>query len=318
MTRVSTVLLVAVASAGLLAAAVAGSGGSPAATPEERARTGTLRVGQFSWAAAEVTTAILAEIVRRHDELGVVRFEAVETDPEDGWSKLAGGELDVLPEVFLPNQYEYFADARATAELVHRTYSGAVNAWYVPRYAVAPGGPAAGLSSISQLRNYRSVFDNTLFDGEPGWVTTAQNADRIAGFRLGLDQETGTEAELIDELRRRYEQRRPILLYLWRPHWVHAAYDLVELEEPNGYSVNCFDGGEKACAMPTNDVWLAAREDVRARFPHLWRLLTRFEVPLDDVERMLAHTERAGRPARTVAREWVDANAATISTWLAG
>ena len=318
MTKAWFVLAVALVSAGLLAAAVAGSRGSQSATPEERARTGTLRVGQFSWAAAELTTAVLEEIVRRHPELGVVRFEAVETDPEEGWADLAAGELDVLPEVFLPNQYEFFADARAEAELVHRTYSGAVNAWYVPGYAVAPGGPAAGLASVAQLRTYREVFDNTLFDGEPGWVSTAQNADRIEGFRLGLEQETGTEAELLAELRRRYEQRRPMLLYLWRPHWVHAAYDLVELEEPNGYSLNCFGGGEKACAMPTNDVWVAAREDVRVRFPHLWRLLTRFELPIGDVERMLAQTERAGRPVATVAREWVDAHEPTIEGRLAG
>ena len=304
----------------LLAIAAAGCGGTESrdgSGPGQRAGDRTLVVGQFSWSAARVTIAILQEVVRRHPELGVRRVDVQDVTPEQGWSRLADGRLDVLPEVFLPNQYEYFADAQPAAELVHRTYAGAVNAWYVPAYTVEPGGVADGLSSVAQLAKYADVFGRTLYDGEPGWVTTTQNAERIEGFKLDLEHETGSEEELLAELERRYNARRPILLYLWRPHWAHAAFDLVELREPNGYSVNCFEGDRKACAMPTNDVWVAARKDLDRRFPRFSRLLNRFEVPLADIESMLAKTERDGRPSRAVAREWIDEHAADVAGWVA-
>lgn len=127
---------------------------------------------------------------------------------------------------------------------------------------------------------------------------------------------TDSEAELVAELRRSYTARRPILVYLWRPHWAHAAFDLVMLDEPNPYSVDCFRGPKKACAMPTNDVWVGARPDVADRWPRLWRLLGRFEISLAEMERMLFLREERRTPVDAIARRWVREHAKQIDAWL--
>jgi glycine betaine/proline transport system substrate-binding protein len=282
----------------------------------DRASTRTLRVGEFPWSTAHLTNAILEAVVDLRPELGIERVERVDVTPDEGWSELDDGALDVLTEVYLPNQQPFASEAKETTALLNRIYSGAVNAWFVPRYAVAPDGPAAGLRSIDQLNRYADAFEHKLYDGERGWVTTEQNADRIKGFGLNLEQVTGSEADLVGELRRRYQQRRPILVYLWRPHWVHSAFDLVELEEPNPYSVDCFHDGKLACAMPTNDVWLAARNDLAGRAPRLWKLLQNLEIPIADIEAMLVKVDGKGRPAREVARIWVASHSDTIERWL--
>ena len=302
----------------LLAVAGCGGGDGGADASARPTKTRTLRLGEFSWTAATVTNTILEQIVARNPQLGIERVERVRMGPEEAWSELAEGDLDVLTEVYIPNQERFVREANEEAELVHRTYAGAVNAWYVPRYAVEKGGPAAGLRSIDQLNRYARVFDAKLFDGDPGWVTTEQNADRIEGFGLDLEHETGSEARLVRELQRRYKARKPILLYLWRPHWVHSAFDLVELEEPNAYSGDCFTGSKQACAMPTNDVWIAARKDLEQRAPRVWRLLTQFEIPIGDIEAMLVEVDEKKRPAAVVAREWIARNGALIGRWLQG
>lgn len=314
--------LTALAAIFLALAAVAGCGGGgersgdPDESVSSRAATGTLRLGEFAWSAARLTNAILEEIVARHPELGIDRVERVDVSPDEGWFQLETGGLDVLTEVYLPNQQGFASKAKAETELVHRIYDGAVNAWFVPRYAVEPGGAAAGLRRVDQLDRYADAFGRTLYDGEPGWVTTEQNEDRIEGFGLDLEHETGTEEELIAALKRHYRQRRPILIYLWRPHWVHSAFDLVELEEPNPYSVDCFGESKIACAMPTNDVWVAARKDLMERAPQLWKLLGSFEVPIADLEAMLFSVDGKGTPPREAARRWVARNSATIDGWL--
>jgi glycine betaine/proline transport system substrate-binding protein len=312
--RLTAVVLAAVALA--TAAGCGGAGESSGDSVEARAETGTLRIGEFAWSAARLTNAILEEIVARHPELGIERVERVEVTPDEGWFQLETGGLDVLTEVYLPNQQGFASKAKAETELVHRIYDGAVNAWFVPRYAVEPGGAAAGLRRVDQLDRYADALGGTLYDGEPGWVTTEQNADRIEGFGLDLAHETGSEEELVAELRRHYRQHRPILLYLWRPHWAHSAFDLVELEEPNPYSVDCFGEGKIACAMPTNDVWLAARKDLIERAPQLWKLLRSFEIPIADLEAMLFSVEGRNTPPGEAARDWVARNSATIERWL--
>jgi glycine betaine/proline transport system substrate-binding protein len=313
--RIGVALLAALLVAAALSACGGGSDGGEEALAA-RTETATLAVGEFPWSAARLTNAILAEIVTRHPELGIERVERVDVAPEEGWSQLADGDLDVLTEVYLPNQQPFASEAQETAELLNRVYPGAVNGWFVPRYAIEPGGAADGLSSVDQLNRYAAAFGGRLYDGEEGWVTTRQNADRIKGFGLNLEQVTGSEADLVAALKQHYADRRPILLYLWRPHWVHSAFDLVELDEPNAYSVDCFSDGKLACAMPTNDVWVAARKDLEARAPRLWRLLSSFEIPIADLEGLLFSVDGKGQPAREAARGWVAENEATIERWL--
>ena len=305
----------ALALLGALAVSLAavGCGGSDEASPPPP---GTVRVGEFSWSSASLTNEILEQIVERHPELGVKRLERKRVEPEEGWDDLADGDLDLLTEVYLPNQAEYLERGGEQTELVHRVYAGAVNGWFVPSYVVAPGGPAADLRSVDQLKRYAGVFDHKLYDGEDGWVTTEWDADRIDGFGLDLDQVTGSESDLVGSLRRAYDARRPILLYLWRPHWAHSTFDLVMLDEPNGYSVDCFTGDRKACAMPTNDSWTAGRTDLGTRLPRFREFLGNFEIDIAEMERMLFQVDERGTPAEVVARRWIDRHAKDIQGWI--
>ena len=192
----------------------------------------------------------------------------------------------------------------------------ASNGWFVPEYAVADGGPATGLRSVDQLDRYADAFDGKLYDGEDGWVTTEWNAYRIEGFGLDLDHVKDTESELIGALRSAYGARRPILLYLWRPHWALAAFDLVMLDEPNSYSGDCFTDERKACAMPTNDVWTAGRTDLGTRLPKFRQFLDGFQIELAEMERMLLQVDEQGRPAEAVAGAWVDRHADELEAWI--
>jgi glycine betaine/proline transport system substrate-binding protein len=304
----------AVLAAACCALAASGCAGDDASAPAP----GTVRVGEFSWSSASLTNEILEQVVKRHPELGVRRLERERVAPEEGWSDLADGRLDLLTEVYLPNQAEFLERGGADTELVHRVYAGAVNGWFVPNYAVAPGGRAEGLTSVDQLDRYADAFDGKLYDGEDGWVTTEWNADRIDGFGLDLDQVTDTESELVAALRRAYTDRRPILLYLWRPHWAHSAFDLVMLDEPNGYSGDCFTGARKACAMPTNDSWTAGRTDLGTRLPRFRRFLGGFQIDLAEMERMLLEVDEKRAPAEAVAARWVERHRAEVAAWIGG
>lgn len=307
--------LLALLAVAALALTAAGCGGDDTALGQRDP--GTVRVGEFSWSAASLTNAILQRIVADHPELGVKRLERVDVTPEDGWSGVRHGDLDLLTEVYLPNQAEYLDQSGDETELVHRTYAGAVSGWFVPAYSVEAGGPAAGLRSVDQLKRFGPVFGDKLYDGENGWTTTEMNADRIKGFSLPLHQVKESESTLISRLRSAYAARKPILMYLWRPHWVNSTYKLVMLDEPNGYSTDCFSGGSReACALPTNDVWTAGRIDLAARYPKFHRMLEQFELPIGDIERMLLDVEQRGRPTEEVAKEWVDGHRRLIDDWV--
>jgi hypothetical protein len=54
----------------------------------------------------------------------------------------------------------------------------------VPAYAVKPGGALEGLTSVTQLDHYADALGNKFYDADPGYITTEQNARRLAGYGI--------------------------------------------------------------------------------------------------------------------------------------
>ncbi|MEV1295125.1 glycine betaine ABC transporter substrate-binding protein [Pseudonocardia sp. NPDC049635] len=276
----------------------------------------TVRLAQFPWSAAKLTNAILAEVVATHPELGVGELETIQVGPATAWAGARRGDVDVLTEVAMPNQSELAAQAEPRIELVHPTYDGAEQGWYVPTAMLGPGQPLEGLRSVTQLNDYAAALDNRLVDSDPSFITTEQNAKRLAGYGLDLEQVTSSEAAQIAELRRAQERGTPILVYLYRPHYVFEEFELTRLEEPNPARDDCFTTGDGACAMPAYSAWTAAAGDLNATAPRFAELLGRFELPLADVEQMLQRVDVDNADVETVARDYVAARPDLVREWV--
>lgn len=276
----------------------------------------TVRAAQFPWSAAQLTTAILTDVVRGHPELGVGDVEKIQVGPPTAWAGAQRGDVDLLTEVAMPNQEELAAKAEPRFELIHPTYQGAEQGWFVPTYALAPGQPLAGLRSVTQLNEYAAALNGELVDSDPSFLTTEQNAKRIAGYRLDLEQVTSSEAAQIAELRRAYERRAPILVYLYRPHYVFGEFDMTKLEEPVPSRPDCFTTGDGGCAMPAYSAWSAASTDLAAKAPRFRAFLDRFEIPVPDIEEMLTRVDVDNEDVEVVARDFVASRPELVRKWV--
>lgn len=279
----------------------------------------TLKAGVFSWTAASIETEILAAIAKKHPELGVSAVNSVTIDPAPGWIGLGRGDIDLLTEVNLPNQQTFADQNSSTTELLSKTYGGATQGWFVPKYLVQDGGAAAGLTSVSQLSasSWADKVGGALYDADPGWVTTTQNDARIKAFNLKLTHKTSSEAALIAQVERAYSGKQPIVFYFYHPHWLFTKYDLVQLSEPNPFQTSCFtSGGPSDCAIPTLEAWIGARKDLATRAPKFQAFLKKFTISLDEVQQLLAKSNDTGAKPPALAADWVSAHAADIAKWV--
>lgn len=275
----------------------------------------SLRVTQFPWSAAKLTNAILAEIAAEHPELGVSGFDIIPVGTSMAWAGAQRGEVDLMAEVAMPNQQTLAAKAAAQMVLVHQTYGDAQQGWFVPTYALAPGQPLAGLRSVTQLNAYAGPLGGELVDSDPSFITTQQNAKRLAGYGIHLRQVTSSEAAQLAELRRAYERHQPILVYLYHPHWVFQEFQMTQLAEPNPPNPDCFTTGNGACAMPPYSAWTAAKKDLAQRAPRFWAMLQHFELTIPDVEAMLKSVDVDQQSAQAVAHQWVATHPQLIDQW---
>ena len=292
------------------ASSAPGGGGNAAAEPV------TVQAAQFSWTAAAVTNAILAEIVERHPELGVQEIETTQLDPAAAWTGARRGDIDLLTEVALPNQQPFADEAAEQVDIVSETYGDANQGWFVPSYAVAPGGPAAGLTRVEQLNDFKDVFDGKLYDADPGYVTTEQNRARLKGYGIDFEHVVAGEAAELAQLQRSYSQEEPIVLYLYRPHSVFAQYDMTQLEEGRPYEEGCFTEGDGACAMPAYSANIAVSKELQEQAPRFTAMLREFRIPLEEMEEMQKAVDIDGESAEAAAVEWVDEHADAVSGWV--
>ncbi|WOQ16354.1 glycine betaine ABC transporter substrate-binding protein [Raineyella sp. W15-4] len=149
----------------------------------------------------------------------------------------------------------------------------------------------------------------------PGLDHHQQNTKRLAAYAPSLKHSTSSEAALIAQLERSYSRKEPILLYFYHPHWLFQKYDLVQLTEPTPYTDGCFDTTGK-CAIPTLSAHIAARKDLQQRAPRFVSLLQHVSIPLTDIEAMQQQVDVEKKPAKDVARAWVDAHASAVTGWI--
>src|SRR3954465_3491440 len=304
----------ALALATLLAATVTGC------TSEEAGSGGgsgvTVQTAQFSWTAAGLTNSILSDIATDHPDLGVASLATTQLDPAAAWTGAQRGDIDLLTEVALPNQQQLADQAADRVQIVSETYGDAAQGWFVPAYAVAPGGPLEGLTTVTQLNDYADRLGGKFYDADPGYITTEQNAKRLQGYGITLEHVVSSEAAELAQLKSSYSSQDPIVLYLYHPHAVFAEYDMVQLEEPTPYSDGCLTTGDGACAMPSYSANIAASKDLQEQAPAFVDLLTDLRISVEEMEAMQKQVDVDGEEVATVAREWVDAHADQIDQWI--
>ena len=303
----------AVTLAALLAATVTGC------TAEEGAASGdgiAVQTAQFSWTAAGLTNSILSEIASDRPELGVSTLQTTQLDPAAAWAGAQRGDIDLLTEVALPNQQELADGAADQVEIVSETYGDAAQGWFVPAYAVAPGGPLEGLTSVTQLNDYADELGGKFYDADPGYITTEQNAKRLQGYGVTLEHVVSSEAAELAQLANSYSREEPIVLYLYHPHAVFAQYEMVQLEEPTPYSDGCLTTGDGACAMPSYSANIAASTELREQAPAFVDLLTDLRISVEEMEAMQKQVDVDGEEVAAVARQWVDEHADQITGWV--
>ncbi|WP_298803810.1 glycine betaine ABC transporter substrate-binding protein [uncultured Pseudokineococcus sp.] len=317
MTRTTTTTRALAASGAALALALtAGCGSDDGASADGGSDGITVRTTEFSWVAATLTNEVVRQVAADHPDLGVADLETSQLDPAAAWAGAGNGDLDLVTEVALPNQ-QPLLDQTEGFELLGEVYSGADQGWYVPSYALEPGQPLEGLTSVTQLPEYADALGSTLYDADPGWITTEQNEARLAGYDIGFEHSTSSAAALFAQLDRAYEREEPVLVYLYQPHWVFAQYDVTKLEEPNPYEEGCFaEGGAGDCAMPDYAGGVAASDELQEEVPAFTEMLSRMEIPVDDMDAMIAEVDVEERDAADVAQEWVEENDDAVESWV--
>lgn len=243
------------------------------------------------------------------------------------------GEIDVMLEVWLPNQSEIWQEARNAGEVISLGESLSPDwqsAFVIPAYLQAQ---YPELDHIDDLRDpfYQALFATPETAGKArlmscpfSWKCEEVNFYQVDGYGLTGHIHIVTPADgdaLNADLQDAYQRRQPWLGYQSRTNDPALLLDLARLEEP-AYSDSCWQT-TKSCAYPDSTILIGVNAELPSRAPEIAAMLRRWEFDTDQALKPAIRWQNANPQASledtalwwlnhhpSLWREWVTAEAA--------
>lgn len=290
-----------------------------------------LVVGLQNWPSAAATAHIIKAAVEENLGLQVelqngtnpVIFEAMDK-----------GSMDVLPEVWLPNQqnlYDKYVTQNATVE-INQTPISATQGLCVPDYVASE----LGVTSVADLTDpdKAALFDTdgdgkgNLWVGNPG--DASGNVEKIKAKSYGYDQTMTTdvydETVAYANLDSAINARKPWIGFCYSPHYVFTLHKLAVLEEP-AYDETKWNviqptddpdwlaKSSASTAWPTANVHVGYRKALETEMPEVANMLRNIKFTADEVGAMTYALVVDRKEPDAFAKEWIASHQDEVVGW---
>jgi glycine betaine/proline transport system substrate-binding protein len=227
----------ALATAGLVAAtslaACGGRDSDTAAAADDAASSGSggsgdksLTIGMAAGWAEDIAVSHLWKHVLEEEGYDVTLKEL---DVAPVFVGVAKGDLDLFFDTWLPVTHEdYWNQYGDQVEDLGIWYDQATLNIAVPEYVDA--------ETIGDLKGMAEKFDGTITGIDPGAGLTRVTKDE-AMPTYGLDDyelKTSSTPAMLAALKKATDEKKPIVVTLWHPHWAYSAFPIKDLEDPEG------------------------------------------------------------------------------------
>jgi glycine betaine/proline transport system substrate-binding protein len=293
-----------------------------------------VNIGVPSWTGAQAIAHLLKAVVetRIGGEAGLVPgnnatiFQAMDQGK---------GDIDVHPDVWLPNQESFtmkYVDGAKTVTLSKNPYEGNQGFCVSKNF-----GEANKITDIADLGrpDVAAKMDSDgngkgeMWIGAPGWASANVNEVKVRDYGL-LDfiepiraEESVKTARVKDSI----AKDEGYAFYCYKPHAIWYMFDVKMLSEPQ------YDPAKYIMVQPSDDpdwynkskvvtkdalknVQIAWSNSLKERSPAIVEFFERFQLTADDVSSFAYEISGKGRDPAEVAKEWIEANPKRVDAWL--
>ena len=222
-------------------------------------------IGYVNWAEGVAATYLWKHALE--EEGYTVNLEQLDVAPV--FQGLDNGDIDFFLDAWLPVTHEsYWKKYGDGLEDLGAWYEG-ITALTVPAYM-------EDVNSIEDLKDKADEFGGEIVGIDAGaGIMTASNAT-IEAYDLeadGWQSETtvSSESAMLAELQKKYKAEEPIVVTLWRPHWIYNQLELKDLKDPEG------------SMGPGDSMTTVAREGFTEEHPDVAKWLKDFEISEQDL-----------------------------------
>jgi glycine betaine/proline transport system substrate-binding protein len=253
-----------------------------------------IRLGQVGLSFYAVVGGIVQEVL---EEDGY-KVEVTSGSHGDIFPKLGAGEIDILAAAWLPDGHApLYAKVKDVTFIIGELYGDARLYWAVPEYV-----PADLVRSIDDLRkpDVAARMDKQIrgIGATSGLMVGAAKIREAYGLdAVGYEVIPGEAKDWIENFKQAVAERRWLVMPLWQPQWINAAYKVRVLEDPKGI----YGKGDTAV--------LLGHETLRSKLaPETLARLAGIKLTIEAVTQMDLWVNADGLTPREAAKKWLSGN----------
>ncbi|WP_445503318.1 glycine betaine ABC transporter substrate-binding protein [Microvirga sp. G4-2] len=257
-------------------------------------------VGQVNLTFYVASAAVVREVLER---LGH-SLTVVEGNHRDIYAKLGNQEVDMLVASWLPHAHGPL-QAPIADQLVEAAtlYEDARLYWAVPAHV-----PVSAVRTIDDLKkaDVQARMEKDIVGVGPGSGLMAGSTDIMEEYGLataGYSLRVAPAPEWAKNLADASASGKWMVMPLWQPQYLNAVYPVRVLEESRGIF-----GTDRAVVVVRKETWNGWPERTR-------KVLSRVHLGISVVTELERQIVVDGKEPRQAAREWMEANAQTVSAW---
>lgn len=230
-----------------------------------------------------------------------VTFQELDVAP--AYKGVADGDLDIVMDAWLPNTHATYVDEFGD-ELED------VGCWFDEGYLTTAVNADSPAQSLDELADYKDEYGGRIVGIDPGAGLTKTTKEQVIPT-YGLedwDYPTSSSAAMLAELEKAMNAGENIAVSLWHPHWAYAAFDIRDLEDPEGAL------GE------AERLYTLGRPGFNEDFPNAAQLLKNLYLSneqLLEIEDIMVVQNNREQNAESV-QAWLDENPDFLEDWRAG
>ena len=293
-----------------------------------------VKIGVPSWTGAQAMANLLGAVVEMRIG-GTVDYVPGNNATIFQGMDQGKGDIDVHPDVWLPNQESFtkkYVDGAGSVVLNQQPYEGNQGFCVSKDFAKANNITDIadlGRPDVAALMDSDGNGKGEMWIGAPGWASANVNEVKVRDYGL-LDfiepiraEESVKTARIKDSI----AKGEGYAFYCYKPHAVWFMFDVVMLSEPT------YDSAKYTMVQPSDDadwyekssvstkdalkqVQIAYSKTLPDRSPAIAEFFERFSVTADDVSNFAFEISGNGRDPAEFAREWGEANPDRVDAWL--
>ena len=293
-----------------------------------------VNIGAPSWTGAQAIAALLQAVVVER-----IGGEA-ELVPGNNATIFQGmdqgkGDIDVHPDVWLPNQESFtkkYVDEAGTVVLSNNSYEG--NQGFCVPEAFGKENNVTDIADLGRP-DVAAKMDSDgngkgeMWIGAPGWASANVNEVKVRDYDLlsFIEPIRAEESVKTARVKDAISKNEGYAFYCYKPHAIWYMFPVRMLSEPKydpasynmiqpSDSPDWYENSKVATKDALKSVQIAWSKSLKDRSPAIAEFFERFSLTADDVSNFAFEISGNGRDAAEVASEWIANNPDRVDAWL--